>query len=348
MFEINVDNAERYLRDAGRIDSNESVKVSELAGGVSNVVLLVSRREHTDFVLKQARDQLRVPDPWFCGVERICREVETLRLCHHALAATSDKAIDVPEILFEDRDNYAFAMSAVPRHDVWKSQLLAGETDRGVANACGRMMVAIHSQTWNDSATIQQLADTTFFDDLRVDPYYRHVARANPRLDQPISRLIDSLQHHGRCLVHGDFSPKNLLVHAAGVTLVDCEVGHFGDPAFDIGFFASHLVLKAIRVGANFAPYLDLLAAFWQTYAQSMRATVDPSEWHSLARRAASNLAGCAIARVDGKSQVDYLSPSQRDQVRACFLPKLIAQDAEFGECLDEIAHELKQACEIT
>ncbi|HND52998.1 MAG TPA: hypothetical protein PLV92_11395, partial [Pirellulaceae bacterium] len=117
---IEVDNAADYLRERGWIDAAEPVDVSFLSGGVSNVVLYVRRptRPGEDFVLKQARAQLRVPQPWFCSVERIWREVGVLRLCQRLLAGegreASAAAVTTPRILAEDRENYAFTMTAAP------------------------------------------------------------------------------------------------------------------------------------------------------------------------------------------------------------------------------------------
>ena len=47
-------------------------------------------------------------------------------------------------------------------------------------------------------------------------------------------------------LVHGDFSPKNLLVSGDRLVIIDCEVAWYGDPAFDLAFLLNHLCLKAL------------------------------------------------------------------------------------------------------
>jgi 5-methylthioribose kinase len=327
MHLIDAETAEAYLRSTGRAGPDERLRVRRLSGGVSNEVLYVERRDAPggDFVLKQARPQLRVPDPWYCSVERIWREVETLRVCSRVLGAVSQQAADgrtfaVPGLLFEDRENYLFAMSAAPPHEVWKQRLLAGRVEPEIAAACGRMLAALHAGTWRDAQLAGPLGDRSFFDDLRIDPYYRRVAEVHPDLQPAIAALIDSLEANCLCLVHGDFSPKNLLVdEAGGVTLVDFEVGHLGDPAFDLGFFLSHLTLKAFWSGPRFGEYLTLTDAFWRTYREGMSDAAADDELRDLTARAVRNFAGCLLARIDGKSRVEYLTDeSLRDGVRRC------------------------------
>ncbi|MCA9207043.1 MAG: phosphotransferase, partial [Planctomycetales bacterium] len=257
---IDESSAADYLRESGRIADDERVRVRLLTGGVSNIVLRISfdSTEREDWVVKQAREQLRVTDPWFCGVERIWREVETLRICADCLrderqtdfAADDGFRFSVPQVVFEDRENYLYAMSAAPaEHIVWKRQLLRGVADRRIAAACGKLLGRLHARTWNDSGVANQLADRSFFEQLRVDPYYRFAAEQRPEFREYLEPLIASLDENRHSLVHGDFSPKNLLLFQHEVMLVDFEVGHFGDPAFDLGFFLTHIVLKAIHLG---------------------------------------------------------------------------------------------------
>ena len=321
---IDEQNAEAYLRANGRIAASEQVIVRTLSGGVSNIVLLVARTSGEPiFVLKQAREQLRVAEPWFCSVERIWREVDVLEVCQRALSSSAgtpcfptDRTISVPRVLFCDRSQYLYAMSAAPAHRVWKQMLLDGVCDISVASACAQLLGIIHAATWAQPDIARQLADRSFFEQLRVDPYYRHVARKQPNLGPAFAQLIQSLSDHPHCLVHGDFSPKNILVYDGGLMLVDFEVGHFGDPAFDIGFFLSHLVLKAFRAGPHAKGYLALIDTFWEVYQALIQPTSGPHEYALLMARGLWNLSGCLLARTDGKSQVDYLTDATRSVVR--------------------------------
>ncbi len=327
MLLIDEQNAAEYLRQREWVRGDERISVRELAGGVSNEVLYVSRpdRPGGDFVLKQARSQLRTPDPWFCGVERIWREVEVLRVCAELLdaapaAAQGELVAQTPRILHEDRENYAFAMTAAPKdHRVWKADLLAGRIEPAISAACGRLLGRLHAASWQAAVIAARLEDRKIFDELRLDPYYRTLARAFPGADAAaLEELIDSVWSHRRSLVHADFSPKNLLVYEGGLLLVDFETGHFGDPAFDLGFFLSHLTLKAAYHAPDIEPYLALTERFWQSYQDELAERIGREEWSDLQRRAALNFAACGWARLDGTSKVDYLTePARRESFRS-------------------------------
>lgn len=329
MREITAKNAADYLIETGRLRADDLVEISELSGGVSNVVLLVRQPGRDDFVLKQARAQLRVPQPWFCGVERVLREIDVLKLCQRFLAERPDERQDgdamvvhTPQLLFEDRDNFLFAMTAAPiPHSTWKDRLLIGDVNLAIAVACGRLLGRLHAGTWHDQGIARQLDDRQFFDALRIDPYYRQIARVHEPLRPAIERLIESVWRNRLCLVHGDFSPKNLLVWDRGLMPIDFEVGHFGDPAFDLGFFFTHLVLKSFRAGLDADRYLSLIDSFWEAYTEQLVSVATVGELRELESRTAQNLGGCLLARVDGKSRVDYIvdAKSVRGLARALF-----------------------------
>jgi len=331
MFLLTADNAEQYLRQSGRIALREQVAVRELKGGVSNLVLYVDRSEGADFVLKQSRDRLRVADEWLCPLERIWREAEVLRICDQLLCRGGDSdldaaphddgpslAIGTPAIVFEDRENYVLAITAAaPDHTVWKSDLLAGRADPRIAEACGDLLARLHAGSWLSRGIAQRIGDRSLFEQLRLDPYYRTAAARRPEFRAPLDALYRSVWDHPLALVHADFSPKNLLVSPQTLMMVDFETGHFGDPAFDLGFFLSHLVLKALYHAPSHLPMLALIDAFWARYEPRLLGRIGGDEYRSLVARGLQNLAGCAVARLDGKSPVEYLeSAPRRDAVR--------------------------------
>jgi aminoglycoside phosphotransferase (APT) family kinase protein len=351
VWEINEQNAVQYLRDRGQIRSDEPAQVQQLAGGVSNLVLLVTLPLRAErFVLKQARGQLRVAHEWRSSIERIWQEVEVLKLCGQLLpgAGAATSAPDqpapmsvadlftpsLPDLLWEDRDNYLYAMTAAPlKHRTWKQTLLAGRTRLGqpVAVACGRLLGQLHAASWRSAAVAQRLDNRAFFQELRLDPYYRQTSRAHPDLLPQLDGLIDSVWQHRLCLVHGDFSPKNLLIWPGHVMLIDFEVGHYGDPAFDLGFFLTHLVAKAIHAGIHCRQFLQLGAIFWKTYRAQLEPVAASGELADLERRMLLNLAGCLLARVDGKSPLDYLTLTEQQMARRLAREWLVAPPTELG-----------------
>lgn len=356
MREIDEVNAEDYLREQRWVSARERVQVRRLPGGVSNEVLYVARpdRVGADFVLKQARPRLRTPEPWFSSVERVWREIDVLRVCQRVLLAEPVRPrmpphtllAATPRVLHQDRENYVFAMTAAPAdHRVWKDDLLGGRLQPIIAEACGHLLGRLHAGTWHDPRVAAQLDDRRLFDELRLDPYYRQVARVCPQNAGAFERLVELVLRERHCLVHADFSPKNLLVYDGGLLLVDFETGHYGDPAFDLGFFLSHLVLKAAYHAPGHQAYLALTTQFWKSYREELDRVIADEQWRELERRAIMNFAGCAWARLDGKSQIDYLTEERkRDVIRDLCRNLLDEPPADWQQVVDRLHAQLK-AC---
>jgi len=353
MLELGPDNLIDYLRDTGRLTAAVAARSSAevLSGGVSNVVMRVTVPGEEDFVVKQSRAQLRTQTAWFSQLERIWRERQVLE----ALSRVTPAGL-VPKLLFEDRDNFLFAMEAIPReHLVWKTCLLDGEADPTIARRLGEFLATIHATTVGDTDLRERLGDRTIFDELRLDPFYRFVAEREPELRPPLARLIDETWATQVCLVLGDFSPKNILLDPSEVglygerprlVLVDFETGHFGDPAFDLGFFLSHVLLKTIKHARRLDEFLDLAFGFWSSYSVTLakgRMPVPPQT--QLERRALCHLAACMKARVDGKSTVDYLTSEAQNLVRELTCEWLLSPPSSLVALLTNLRRRLQAVC---
>jgi 5-methylthioribose kinase len=306
MLELTADNALGYLRTQGFLGPEEA-RVESLSGGVSNAVLRVTTAGDS-FVLKQSRPQLRTRDAWFSDLDRVYREAEVMRLLASLLPA-----LTVPEVLFIDRDNYLFAMSHAPTGArPWKEDLLAGVIDNAVAERAGLVLGRMHQAT-ADSEAARRLADPTVFIQLRIDPFYRRVQERRPEVAAAIEHLIEEMLSRKEALCHGDYTPKNMLIHGDGFTLVDYETAYFGDPAMDLGLFLCHLLLKAFKNPLLRREYFSLTQTFWGRYAKEAR--FQPV--NHLAARGIGHCAACLLARIDGTSPVDYLpEDSKREAVR--------------------------------
>lgn len=359
MFELGPDNLIDYLRDSGRLSPVIAARSSAevLSGGVSNVVMRVTVPDGEDFVVKQSRAQLRTQAVWFSQPERIWRERDVLDV----LSRVTPSGM-VPKLLFEERDNFLFAMEAIPReHLVWKTCLLNGEADGSIGRRLGETLAMIHARTTGDSDLRERLGDRTIFDELRLDPFYRFVAERQPELRPALGRLIDETLATSTCLVLGDFSPKNILLvpsesssdgERPRLVLVDFETGHFGDPAFDLGFFLSHLLLKTIKHARRADVFLDMVREFWSAYRGAGFQPVSPDcqqagqdenlphEQHTVL-----HLAACMLARVDGKSTVDYLTSEAQSLVRSITRDWLLTPPDRVDSVFTDLQRRLNAVC---
>lgn len=305
---LGVDDAGEYLRRRGLIGHDESVTVRELSGGVSNVVLAVSGEEHA-LICKQSLPQLRVSDIWLADRTRILAEAEALALTKELTPA------HVPSVLDSDDQRCTLSIEhAPPGWTDWKVRLLAGHIDRRIARLLGHVLARWQNSTQDGAALGDRLRRYEAFDQLRIDPYHRTVARRHPEQAAAIEAVIAEMAGRRRCLTHGDFSPKNVLVdpRGDGVWIIDFEVAHLGDPAFDVAFLLSHLLLKSLHLPDR----LEELAGCGLDFAAAWGSEVDPAlhpGWPAIARQI-----GCLLlARVDGKSPAEYLGPDARRQAFA-------------------------------
>jgi 5-methylthioribose kinase len=302
MKELTAANALDYLRERGWVGPGPA-RVEALGWGVSNVVLRVETPDRL-FVVKQSRPRLRTRDAWFSDIDRVYREQEVMQALRPLLPP-----LTVPEVLFGDRDDYVFAMAHAPAGaKVWKEQLLAGDIDARLGRLTGSVLGRMHEASARDSARFESFRDRTVFVQLRVDPFYQRVRERRPEVARAVGPVIDRLLSASDALCHGDYSPKNILTHEGGFTLVDYETAHVGDPTMDLGFFLSHLLLKAVRRPDDRARFFELTRAFWQGYACEVRFRPIAQ----LQTQGIEHLGVCLLARIDGTSPVDYLTEESR------------------------------------
>jgi 5-methylthioribose kinase len=307
MLELTANNALDYLRSQGWIGSGQA-RIEQLGWGVSNAVLRVVTPERT-FILKQSRPQLRTRDAWFSDLDRVYREQEVMEVLYPILPP-----LTVPKVLYSDRANYVFAMSHAPAGaQVWKETLLSGQIDQAIGERAGLILGQIHEATGRNPRLVERFRDHTVFVQLRVDPFYRRIQERRPEVASAVEPIIERMLTVTDALCDGDYSPKNILTHGQGFTLVDYETAHFGDPTMDLGFFLSHLVLKAVKHAAIRGQYFDLTRAFWTGYAQAVQfRPLADLEAHGI-----EHFAVCTLARIDGTSPVDYLPEEpKREAVR--------------------------------
>ncbi len=301
------------LRRMGLLKAGERSRFTPLTGGVSSDIYLVEAGGRR-FCLKRALARLKVAALWEAPVERNAAEAAWMR----AVARWLPRA--VPRVLGEDAKAGVFAMDylAPEDHPVWKAQLLAGCVEPGFAAAVGENLAIIHGRSAADPDVRKAFANDGTFEAIRIEPYLRATGRAHPALAPRFEALARTTLSTKRALVHGDVSPKNILRGPLGPVFLDAECAWFGDPAFDLAFCLNHLLLKGARDGADRKGYDAAFSALARAYL----AGVDWESADGLEARAAALLPALFLARVDGKSPVEYLTlESERAAVRRAAAP---------------------------
>jgi aminoglycoside phosphotransferase (APT) family kinase protein len=307
-FTLTTANVLGYLADRGLADGAEGFTARELGGGVSNIVLWLEWPDRR-WVIKQSLEKLRVQDDWRSERSRIYREAESIQALRPVLGEAA-----LPEVIHIDRESFLFVMTAAPAGSVsWKESLLAGQVDLAVARQAGTLLARMISTARTQPDLQRRFEDRTVFDQLRLDPYYRTTAARHPDVRAPIVQIMANSWNIQTALVHGDYSPKNMLVKDGNIFLIDFEVVHWGDPAFDAAFLLNHLFLKALYQ-PTFAPrYFDAVREFWKALTAGARETASRG-FEALTLR---HLGALMLARIDGKSPVEYIREEEtKERVR--------------------------------
>jgi aminoglycoside phosphotransferase (APT) family kinase protein len=250
-------------------------------------------------VVKRALPKLKVAADWFASPERNAVEAACLRVLAEVLGQRA-----VPRVLWIDREAHTFAMERLPeRLRPWKARLLECDVDISTARKVGRLLGQMHTRTHGRDDLAREFEDRSHLRALRVQPYHVRVAERRPDLAEAIHSVIDQMLATRECLVHGDYSPKNLLTEGDDVVILDCEVAHWGDPRFDIAFCLSHLLLKVVHSTSCPHDIARAADAYLAGYALEGLPVLDSE---------VSRATGCLVlARVIGDSPVDYLHSTE-------------------------------------
>lgn len=294
------------LRRGGFLDFAAEPRGEPLAGGVSSDIWRVEL-DQGDVCVKRALARLKVAADWRAPTERSGYEAGWIEV-----ARSIDPAA-APPLLHVDRAAGAIVLPYLPpeRYRLWKAVLRDREAEPAVAAAVGRRLAAIHGGTARREEIARRFPTDAIFFDIRLEPYLLATARAHPSLRGPLERLARRTAATKLALVHGDVSPKNILLGPEGPLFLDAECAWFGDPAFDLAFCLNHLLLKCLWRPDAAAPFLACFDALAGAY-------LDEAAWEprgELEARAAALLPALFLARVDGKSPVEYVT-EERDKER--------------------------------
>jgi aminoglycoside phosphotransferase (APT) family kinase protein len=288
---------ENYLVYTGLL--NEKAVIKPLSGGVSSKVWNISTSRYS-WVLKQALEKLQVEAEWYADITRIHREHEVMKALFPLLPNRT-----VPEVVHTDYVHHVYVMTAAAEGaPTWKEVMMNGHFSKShAANAAG-LLRTLHEQSSNlQKSDRAKFEEQTYFEQLRIAPFHRHVSLQYPELAPFIEEIISELTLTKECLVHGDFSPKNILLEKHNPVLIDYEVAHWGNPVFDVAFCLCHLMLKGWHLNKQ-KEAIALIETFLENYDRKL---------HNLV----SHLGLMLLARMDGKSPVAYIRHEElRDKIR--------------------------------
>lgn len=296
------------LRRVGFVGADETPTGEPLAGGVSSDIWRVDTRRGPVCV-KRALAKLKVAAEWRVPVSRNANEVAWIETAGGIVPRA------VPRILAHDVESGAFVMEYLDPTDYrsWKDDLRQGRADPAVAAQAGDRLGRIHAGTAGRADVAARFATDSIFHAIRLDPYLLAAAAKHPRHRAVLEAVVSETAATKRALVHGDVSPKNIVVGPGGPVFLDAECAWYGDPAFDIAFCLNHFLLKCLWTPAAREGFLACFAAMTEAYLAQ-------ATWESkgdLEARAARLLPGLFLARVDGKSPVEYLTDeSGKNRVR--------------------------------
>jgi aminoglycoside phosphotransferase (APT) family kinase protein len=305
------------LRRMKLLAAGATIRGEVLTGGVSSDIWRIDLPSGPVCV-KRALAKLRVAADWQAPVDRNLYEARWMRRANAAVPGAA------PALLGQDAASGSLAMQFLSPadHPLWKAQLRDGHADPGFAAAVADWLVRIHAATAADPGVAADFPTDAIFHAIRLEPYLLATARAHPDLAPQLEALVATTQANKRALVHGDVSPKNILTGPDGPVFLDAECAWWGDPAFDLAFCLNHLLLKCLwtpRAQYGFLACFDAMVAAY-------RAGVDWEAADAVEARVARLLPGLFLARVDGKSPVEYITaPADKDRVRRVARALLIA-----------------------
>jgi aminoglycoside phosphotransferase (APT) family kinase protein len=239
-----------------------------------------------------------------------------------------------PEVLAEVPRAFVFIMRHLDpaTHPVWKDTMVSGCVDPAFAAAVGRDLARIHAATAGRADIAAAFPTDACFFALRISPFLLFTAERHPDLAPRLRALADDLATRKVALMHGDVSPKNILIGPEGPVFLDAECVAYGDPAFDLAFCVTHLLLKTVWLPAHREALLDSFARLRDAYLAG-------AGWESsegLDRRAAALVSALLLARVDGKSPAPYLvDPEDKALVRRAARSLLSVEDLDLASLQD-------------
>ncbi len=320
-MKIDIENREtlvRYLEDNRIVNPDAGYSLDYCRGGVSSITALIETQGKT-LLIKQGRERFAVKVEWLADPRRIAMEAKANAFYNKYLP---DMA---PAVISYDTENFIMLREAAPAGcRMWKEDLLDGILDYGIAKKTVEALATIHNQSAGKPEVAEEFSDHKTFYQLRISPYLEFLLEKHPGLNNVIGDMVEHLNNTRRVVVHADYSPKNILVlPGRNICILDYEIAHYGDPAFDLAFYTNHIVLKSAHMAELSAAFLNMLTVMADTYLGMIRF----EDAKALEARCMKMLAVLMLARIDGKSPVEYITDEATKNLVRDMAQKLLESD---------------------
>ncbi len=306
-----------YLKRKKLLPADEDMQIKQIGNGEKNLIYNVTSPSNA-LILKQALSRAQIKERWWLDRKRIFNE----KMCIEILGQILPPDV-IPEVILQDRTDFILATTAPSKDAIsWEEELGRGRIDLQIAAQCGELLATVHNETSNNRDLKSLFKEIKPFDQLRIEPLYGKIIQAYPDLKKIIDAQARQLLKDRRTLVLGDLRPRNVWIDNGQVYLVDFATAHFGNPTFDLAFYASDLCLRAMRHSIQKAAYLEAINVFWNAYfriAEYVRAA-------ETEKTAVRDLGCLLLSATDGREPVDYFDEHMEG------LSRRIAQSLIFTE----------------
>ncbi len=257
-----------------------------------------ARTPTRSWVVKQARPALERFPEYRVSTHRILVEAR-----YYETVAAFDGAGVCPRVLAFDPEARVLVLEDLGDVERLDGALACGADATPAARRVAAFLGAVHAcsrgldlaERFRNDEMQRLHGDHVFHlpyreNNLPLSPARRARAEAIRR-DRALVERIDAayaryLEPRG-VLVHGDVQAGNVLLAPRGAVLLDAEIAHLGDPAFDVGVFLAHLLGPGLARGAT---DLAALETAWRAYADAAGEAAPPF-------RDAARIAGIELLR---------------------------------------------------
>lgn len=328
MRAVLLDKCRGLLTELGLISSDNTVIAYPLTGGVASDIAMVQIGDQK-LCVKFALPKLKVQADWFAPVHRNSAEYAWLQVVANVAPTSAVK------LLGQSKRLHGFAMEFLAGDDtyLWKSALLAEKPAQAEASQVGALVGRVHAASASPKFDVESFQNRDDFKALRIEPYLLHTASVHKDIELALQDIATQLYACNNVLCHGDVSPKNIFLRSSGPVILDAECATMGDASFDISFCINHLVLKAIHLPHSQQQCLSEAIELWHAY----RPFVSWESVDNLEQRICRLLPALMLARVDGKSPVEYLTNSEQALVRSISIPLIKSPVNRLDEFLNSV-----------